>query len=152
MDPSGMYVFLKTAHTTPENVNIVAIGYKYNSWKVVCFIMSKDAGSAALGHRPYITKCPNKKFRNIQKQKVDHPNSISSYFEDSHAIDSQNHGHLFLLGSERHRRTPNPSFYLACTCASITVVGFWKEVLYHVLRNLLIEWLGIESAIHLERR
>jgi hypothetical protein len=135
-----------------KNVNIVAIGYKYNSWKVVCFIMTKDSGLTAPGHRPYITKCPNKKFGNIQKQKVDHPNSISSYFEDSYAIDSQNHGHQFLLGLERHRRTPNPCFCLACTFASITVVGFWKEVLYHVLRNLLIEWLGIESAIYLERR
>jgi hypothetical protein len=65
--PSGTYLVLET--TTPKtNVKLVAIGYKYNSRKFLCFIMTKDAGSSAPGHRLYIAKFPDK-FGNIKERK-----------------------------------------------------------------------------------
>jgi hypothetical protein len=86
----GAYLVLATS-MSGTNVELVAIGYKYNSQNNLCFIMTKDAGlTAVLGHHPYIAKFPNK-FGNIKKQKVDHPEVISYYFEDSNAIDFHNH-------------------------------------------------------------
>jgi hypothetical protein len=77
-----------------------------------------------------------------RNENVERPDVISSYFKDSDAVDSHNHGRQFLLGLERHWRTPNPWFSLDCTFDGITVVDCWKAVRYHVPRY---EYLTVEE-------
>jgi hypothetical protein len=61
--PGGMSLIMEA--TTSKGVKLLAIGYKYNSSKVLCFVATKNAGSTMLGE-PYrarfavtmITYCP----------------------------------------------------------------------------------------------
>ena len=56
--PSGSHVVLTC--TAPEtNVELVAIGYKYNARKALCFIMTKNAASTHPGARPYVARFPD---------------------------------------------------------------------------------------------
>ena len=66
--PSGSYLVMQT--TCPESkVELIALGYKYNARKVLCFIMTKNAGSTAPGE-PYIAKFPDTRFGNVCHRKV----------------------------------------------------------------------------------
>jgi hypothetical protein len=48
--PGGMSLLMEA--TTSKGVKLLAIGYKYNSSKVLCFVATKNAGSTVLGE-PY---------------------------------------------------------------------------------------------------
>jgi hypothetical protein len=127
--PSGSYLVLECC--TPEtNVDLVAIGYKYNARKVLQFIMSKNAGSTAPGTKPYIAKYPDK-YGNIKERRVPRPEAIGVYFDDSNVIDSHNHCRQHLLGLERHWHTDNPWFRNDCTWVGMTAIDGWRGIQYH---------------------
>ena len=48
--PGGTSIVLKG--TTPSGVDLVAIGYKYNSRTILCFVATENAGSTLPG-TPY---------------------------------------------------------------------------------------------------
>lgn len=45
--PAGSSIVLET--TGPDNIELRAVGYKYNSRQAICFVMTKNAGSTAPG-------------------------------------------------------------------------------------------------------
>jgi hypothetical protein len=127
--PSGSYLVLECK--TPEtNVDLVAIGYKYNARKVLCFIMTKNTGSTAPDPWLYIAKFPDK-FRNVMERRVPCPEVIGDYFKHSNVIDSHNHCRQHLLGLERHWKTPNPWFRNDCTWIGMTAIDIFRGIQYH---------------------
>ena len=87
--PSGSHIVLTC--TAPEtNVELVAIGYKYNAQKALCFIMTKNAASTQPGARHYIARFPDA-HGNICSRKVPRPEALSIYFAHSNAVDRANH-------------------------------------------------------------
>jgi hypothetical protein len=86
--PSGSYLVMET--TAPQTrVKLVAIGYKYNAKKVLCFVMTKDASTTLPGN-PYKAKYPDQ-FGNVKERMVERPAAVEAYFERSNAIDNHNH-------------------------------------------------------------
>lgn len=126
--PSGAYIVLE-CKTPDTKVDLVAIGYKYNAKKVLCFVMTKNAGSTAPGD-PYIAKFPDK-FGNVQERHVPRPAILSTYFQFSDVIDSHNHCRQFRLGLERLWMTINPWFRVDCTLVGMTAIDAFRCLQYH---------------------
>ena len=127
--PSGAYLVLEC--TAPETgVRLVAIGYKYNAKKVLCFVMTKNAGSTAPGNQPYRAKYSDE-HGNVKERLVPRPEILSVLFGDSDAIDSHNHCRQFRLGLETRWLTPNPWFRLDCTLIGQTVIDCYRAKKFH---------------------
>ena len=47
--PGGSYLMLKSKTMLPGDSTLIAIGYKYNAWKVVYLIVIEDTGSKKAG-------------------------------------------------------------------------------------------------------
>ncbi len=97
-------------HDTSKGVRLIAVGYKYNSSKVLCFVAKKNAGSTLTGE-------PNQArfiddFQNLLSRPVDRPELVSKYFLRSNGIDKHNQAHQFELKLEKHWRTQNVWFQL----------------------------------------
>jgi hypothetical protein len=74
--PGGMSLLMEA--TTSKGVKLLAIGYKYNSSKVLCFVATKNAGSTMLGE-PYRAQLADD-YDNLLSRPVDQPEIISTYF------------------------------------------------------------------------
>jgi len=84
--PGGMNLALET--TTAKGVRLIAVGYKYNSSKVLCFVATKNAGSTTAGE-PYRARFLDDHDILISRP-VDRPELISTYFPRSNGIDKHN--------------------------------------------------------------
>lgn len=127
--PSGSYLVLTT--TAPEsNIKLVALGYKYNAKKVLCFVCTANAGSTVPGAKHYIAKFPDR-FGNTCSRKIPRPQVLSSYFANSNLIDSNNHARQHLLGLERLWHTTNPWFRNVTTIVGTTAIDCWRAIQYH---------------------
>ena len=143
--PSGSYLVLEC--TAPEtNVQLVAIGYKYNARKALCFIMTKEAAATKPGAKPYIARFPDQ-FGNVCSRKVPRPEAVSLYFSHNNVIDVHNHLRQHLLGLERHWKTPNPWLRNAMSIVGITTIDAYQSIRYHCphLLDMTVE----EFADHL---
>jgi hypothetical protein len=86
--PRGTHVTLKGTH--PETgTKLVALGYKYNSKTVMCFVFTEDAGSTTPG-RPYEMKFSDD-HSNICIRLVDRPEVVSTFYDEVNIIDVLNH-------------------------------------------------------------
>jgi hypothetical protein len=65
--PGGMSLVLEA--TTSKGVKHIAVGYKYNSSKVLCFVATKNAGSTLPGE-PYRAQFIDD-FQNLMSRPVD---------------------------------------------------------------------------------
>ncbi len=61
--------------TTSKGVKLIAVGYKYNSSKVLCFVATKNVGSTLPGE-PYQARFIDG-FQNLLSRPVDRPQIIS---------------------------------------------------------------------------
>jgi hypothetical protein len=96
--PGGMSLVMEA--TTAKGVKLIAVGYKYNSSKVLCFIATKNAGSTLAGE-PYQARFVDD-FENLLSRPVDCPEIISKYFLRSNGIDKHNQAWQFELRLEKH--------------------------------------------------
>lgn len=127
--PSGSHLVFEC--TAPETgVELVALGYKYNSKKVLCFVMTKNAGSTAIGDKPYVAKFADE-HGNVKQRSVKRPAVLSVLFGDSDAIDSHNHCRQFRLRLESLWLTPNPWFRINCTIVGQTVIDCFRALNFH---------------------
>ncbi len=94
--PSGSHLVLKCI-TPGTGVELIALGYKYNTRKVLCFIMTKDAGATANGTNPYIAKFGDG-HGNVNQRQVNRSDVLSLVLGSADRIDSHNHMRQFLLG------------------------------------------------------
>ena len=136
--PSGSSLVLECHR--PNGVVLLAIGYKYNSRKVLCFVATKDAGMTKLGD-PYNAKFPDQ-YGNVKVREVDRPAIVSTYFQVSNKVDRHNHVRQYLLKLEKLWVTENPWFRIVTTIIGMTVVDAWLLV-NHQSKNTDLKKFGI---------
>ena len=120
--PSGSQLVLECV--SPRGNDLVALGYKYNQRKVICFLFNKTAGSTKPGD-PYIARF-NDAFKNVAQRKVPRPAVVSNYFSNSNAVDAHNQARQFELGLERLWITHDCWFRIDTTFIGIVVTDAWK--------------------------
>ena len=86
--PGGSYLVLKSNPRFPGESPLMAIGYKYNSRKVLGFIATEGAGSTEPGD-PYLSRFPDI-YYNVPVRPVVRPHFLGRYFNACNAIDNQN--------------------------------------------------------------
>ena len=76
--PGSSYLMLRSKPMVPVGRPLLAIGYKYNTWKVLYFIVTDNAGSthAVL---PYLSKYTDQ-FTNVAIRPVARPLVMSKFF------------------------------------------------------------------------
>lgn len=119
---SGMHLVLEG--TSPNGSKLIAIGYKYNSKKVLSFVMTKGAGNTTEG-KPYIARFTDK-YGNINGRSVQRPEVLSKYYAQSNKVDMHNQSRQGDLRLERHWKTDDCWFRIITTFIGITVVDSWK--------------------------
>ena len=124
--PGGMNLTLEA--TTSKGVKLIAVGYKYNSSKVLCFVATKNAGSTISGD-PYRARFLDD-HDNLVSRPVDRTELISKYFQRSNGIDKHNQARQFELRLEKHWRTQNAWFCLVTSVIGICVTDAWKGYKY----------------------
>ena len=120
--PGGTHLIMEG--TSPSNNELLAIGYKYNSKKVLSFVATKDAGSTLPGD-PYRARFVGDD-KNVRARRVERPQVISDYFKYSNVVDKHNHARQYELKLEKHWVTLNCYFRIITTIIGITVVDCWK--------------------------
>ena len=117
--------------TAPETgVKLVGIGYKYNSRKVLLFVMTKNAGKTIPGS-PYIARFTDE-FGNVKSRRVERPDCISQYFKCANKIDRHNHLRQGILRLEQYWRTVDPWFCIATTVFGMTVSDCYLGMRFHL--------------------
>jgi hypothetical protein len=88
-----------------HQLNLLAIGYKYNSWKVPSFVATGKAGSTLPGD-PYCARWKDESSFS-KTRPVSRPHIVSNYFKKSNVIDTHNHVRQFEVKLEKHWVTSN---------------------------------------------
>ena len=145
--PGGTHIVLKCTH---QEVDLIALGHRYSSKRILHFIFTSDAGSTTWGE-PYEMKFTDN-FANIHVRDVDRPDVISRFFKDSNCVDKHNQARQFELGLEKKWLTDNAHFRLTTTMHGIGVTDTWKLAAHHRLlsyrqgKNItLLSFAGILS-------
>ena len=76
--PGGSYLVLRSKPMVPRERALIGIGYKYNAWTVLYFIVIDNAGSTNTGI-PYLSKYPHQ-FTNVTIRRVARPLVMSIFF------------------------------------------------------------------------
>jgi hypothetical protein len=129
--PSGSHLVMEATNLIgSEEVELIAIGYKYNSRKVICFLCHKSIGRTTPG-TPYKAK-----FRDANEhgrhRDVPRPYIISKYFKDSNKIDTHNHVRQSELALEKHWITNTGYFRIFTTILGMCVTDAWKIYKYNL--------------------
>ena len=74
----GSYLVLRIKPMVPGRRLIIAIGYMYNEWKVLSFIVTDNSGGTQIG-LPYLSKCSDK-FTNVPIFPIARPLVMSKFF------------------------------------------------------------------------
>jgi hypothetical protein len=130
--PAGSHIVLE-GRATREGVDLIAIGYKYNSRKSLCFICHKDAGS---------TECTDfyeAKWKdsngNTESRRVPRPDVMGRYFRVCNRVDMHNHARQSLLALEKHWVTMTGYFRIITSMFGICITDAWKAYRYHLNRQ-----------------
>jgi hypothetical protein len=126
--PAGSHLVLEG--TTLTGVRLLAIGYKYNKRKVLCFIATATAGHTEQGE-PYKAKWIGDNGEKFMKT-VPRPDVIARYFRFSNGIDKHNHARQGILALEEQWVTRNGFFRFQTSIFGITVTDCWKAYRYHL--------------------
>ena len=86
--PGGSYIVLKSTPRLTGKIPLLAIGYKYNSRKVIGSIATEGARSTEPGD-PYLSRFPDN-YSNVSVHPVVCPHLLGRYFNACNAIDNHN--------------------------------------------------------------
>ena len=86
--PGGYYLVLRSKSMLPGGRLLIAIDYKYNTLKVIYFIVTDNVGSTKTGIT-YLSKYPDQ-FTNAAIGPVALPLFMSSFFSAVNEVDSHN--------------------------------------------------------------
>ena len=120
--PGGTWITMR-GKCGRTGVELVAIGYKYNSKKVLSFVTTVGAGSTEKG-RPYRAKY-NDQYGNVCHRDVARPAVISRLFENSNVVDVNNQMRQHALALEECWVTTDGWFRLFTTFVGMTVTDTW---------------------------
>jgi hypothetical protein len=130
--PAGSHIVLE-GRATREGVGIIAVGYKYNSRKSLCFICHRDTGS---------TECTDfyeAKWKdangNTDSRRVPRPDVMGRYFRVCNRVDMHNHARQSLLALEKHWVSMTGYFRIITTIVGICITDAWKAYRYHLNRQ-----------------
>lgn len=121
--PGGCWVVM-TGRATKEGVDLVAVGYKYNKKKVLCFVLTRGAGSTKAGV-PYKAKF-NDAFGNVVSRDVPRPKVLNLYFDNSNCVDMHNQSRQHFLALEECWVTTDGYFRQWTTFTGITITDLWR--------------------------
>ena len=113
--PGGSYLVLKSTPRFPGESPLLAIGYKYNSRKVLGFIATEGAGSTEPGD-PYLSRFPDI-YSNVSVRPVVRPHLLGRYFNACNAIENHNRMRQSDPVLEKYWMTQSGYFRLATTVA-----------------------------------
>jgi hypothetical protein len=94
--PGGVGIFLEG--TAPNEVPLIAVGYRCSRKMILYFIQTKNAGSTAEG-LPYQMKYTDD-YGNVHERQMERPDVISKFYASSNVIDCHNQLHQDLLALE----------------------------------------------------
>ena len=126
--PSGSHLVLETR--TKEEIDLLAIGYKYNSKKNMVFIATKGAGHTEEG-TAYVAKWKDEN-NNTRVRNVFRPEIVSKYFTKSNSIDVHNQSRQFDLKLEKCWLTHCGFFRIITSAFGICVTDCWNAYRYHI--------------------
>lgn len=127
--PAGSHLVLESKI---DDVEVVAIGYKYNARKVICFVCHKDAGDTEITDH-YEAKW--KDFNNTMSRIVPRPTVVGDYFRSSNTIDCHNEMRQFFLKLEKHWITTDGFFRIITTFFGICITDAWNAYKHHIGKN-----------------
>jgi hypothetical protein len=128
---------------TPSSIKLIAVGNKYNSKKVLCFVFTANCGLTLPGV-PYVARF-NDSYGNVVHCDIPQPQVIAEYFGKSNIIDAHNHNHQHELGLEELWVTKDCWFCLDTTFIGITLMDCLKAFHYG-LRQTKIDLMTKEFA------
>ena len=111
----GSYLVLKSTPIFPDESPLLAIGYKYNSRKVLGFIATEGAGSTEPGD-PYLFSFPEI-YSNVSVRPVVCPHLLGRYFNACNSIDNHNRIRQSDLSLDKYWVTQSGYFRIANTVA-----------------------------------
>eukprot|EP00978_Attheya_sp_CCMP212_P033928 scaffold139680_cov35-Attheya_sp.AAC.1 len=126
--PGGTWLVLEGKGD--EEVDLIAIGYKYNTRKVLSFICTKGAGNTEPGD-PYEARWMDSK-GNHASRNIPRPDVISKYFNESNGIDTHNHVRQSELKLEKKWVTHDGYFRIFTSILGVTVIDTWKAYKHHL--------------------
>jgi len=129
--PGGVHIVLEG--TTPCEVPLIAVGYRYSRKTILFFVLTKGAGSLTNGD-PYEMKFTDS-YGNVMTRFVDRPQVISKFFQTSNVIDTHNQLRQNLLQLEKKWLTKNAYFRLLTTLLGINVTDSFLLANYHKIIN-----------------
>ena len=118
--PGGSYLVLKSTPIFTGEIPLLAIGYKYNSRKVLRFISTEGSGSTEPGD-PYLSRFPDI-YLNVSVRPVVLPHFLGRYLNACNAIENHNMMQQSDLSLEKYWVTQSGYFRLATTVAWIWVL------------------------------
>ena len=121
-------------HTSPSNVEMTCIGYKYNRTKILTFVMTKGCGNTAPGD-PYQVTFTKENGEKIERD-IARPKVVTNYFRAAGAVDHHNHSRQGTLGLEEKWVTQCGYFRIFTTIAGITTTDAWLAWRYEMDRKL----------------
>ena len=136
---SGSHLVLET--TTKEEIELLAIGYKYNMRKVMFFIATKGSGHTEPGV-PYQAKWKDSN-KNTRIRKVARPQIVSKYFLKSNSIDLHNQSRQCDLRLEKCWISHCGFFRILTTIFGICVTDCWHAYKYHCAHSSTYHHHGI---------
>jgi hypothetical protein len=144
--PGGSHLVL---FATVDGVELIAVGYKYNKKKVLCFISTKGAGHTEPG-QAYEAKWKDSNL-NTMFRDIPRPEICSKYFTKSNIVDVNNQSRQYDLALEKHWVTKTGWFRLVTSLFGIGVVDCWNGYTFHIGDNhrhkhiKLLEWVDIAA-------
>jgi len=136
--PGGVHIVLKG--TTKDEVNLIALGYRYSRKTILHFVLTENSGGTCQGE-PYEMKYTDN-YGNICTRYVDRPEVVSSFFATSNVIDTHNQLRQDLLQLEKKWLTKNPYFRLATTMIGINVTDTFLLACHHKVINTSSDTTG----------
>ena len=121
--PGGVWIVLE-GRAKKEGVDLLALGYKYNSKNVLTFVYTRGAATSAPGV-PYEARFPDS-FGNVCVRHVARPAVVSTYFKYSNLVDLHNQSRQFDLALEKKWVTHDAYFRLYTTMLGFCVTDAWK--------------------------
>jgi len=126
--PAGLHIVLEGSAS--EGIDLLSLGYKYNSRKVLCFISTNNVGSTMTSSFYEATWRDNN--GNTMSHQIPCPQIISEYFQNSNTIDKHNHVRQFLLELEKHWITEDGFFRIITTLFGMGITDCWKAYKFHL--------------------
>jgi hypothetical protein len=128
----GVHIALEG--TTKDEVELIALGYRYSRKTILFFVLTKNAGTTQLG-KPYHMKYTDS-YGNVCTRYVDRPEVMSNYFAHSNTIDVHNQLRQDSLKLKKKWIMQEPFFCLGTTMIGINVTNTYLLANYHGVINV----------------